>query len=65
LRDRDGAMAARYGVTAIPQTAVIDHDGKVVRLFVGGGKNTVEALRTALHDLSADKSPSPASERRP
>jgi hypothetical protein len=40
LQDRDGAVVAKYGFTVIPQTAVIDHGGKVVRLFVGGGKNT-------------------------
>ena len=35
--DRDGAVAARYAVTAIPQTVLIDRDGKIARLFVGGG----------------------------
>jgi hypothetical protein len=32
---------------------------------VGSGKYTAEALRTALQELSADKLPPPASERRP
>ena len=61
LRDRDGAVAARYGFTAIPQTAVIDNDGKVVRLFVGGGNSTAEALQKP----SGDKSPPSAAQRRP
>ena len=54
--DRDGVVAAKYVVSAIPQTVVIDREGKVARLFVGGGKNTAEALRKALEELSAGKS---------
>jgi len=53
--DRDGVVAAKYAVTAIPQTVVIDRDGNVARLFVGGGKKTAESLRTALQELSAAK----------
>jgi thiol-disulfide isomerase/thioredoxin len=53
--DRDGVVAARYAVTAIPQTVVIDREGKVSRLFVGGGKNTAEALRKALEELTRGK----------
>jgi thiol-disulfide isomerase/thioredoxin len=53
--DRDGAVAAKYAVTAIPQTVVIDREGKVVRLFVGGGKQTAEALRTAIKELIEGK----------
>jgi peroxiredoxin len=55
--DRDGAVAAKYGVTAIPQTVVIDPNGKVARLFVGGGKKTADSLRKALQELSAAKTP--------
>ena len=29
--DRDGGVAAKYAVTAIPQTVVIDRDGKIAR----------------------------------
>jgi thiol-disulfide isomerase/thioredoxin len=58
--DRDGVIAAKYAVTAIPQTVVIDREGKVVRLFVGGGKNTVEALRKVLQELTDGK---PAGEK--
>jgi thiol-disulfide isomerase/thioredoxin len=47
--DRDGAIAARYGVSAIPQTLVIDRDGKVVRHFVGGGPHYAKDLDDALH----------------
>jgi thiol-disulfide isomerase/thioredoxin len=50
--DRDGAAAGKYAVTAIPQTVVIDRDGKVARLFVGGGAKTADALRKALEELA-------------
>jgi thiol-disulfide isomerase/thioredoxin len=53
--DRDGAVAARYAVTAIPQTVLIDRDGKIARLFVGGGKKTADALRAAIQELTAMK----------
>lgn len=53
--DRDGVAAARYAVSAIPQTVVIDREGKIVRLFVGGGKKTAEALKTALQELTEPK----------
>jgi peroxiredoxin len=49
--DRDGAIAPRYGVTAIPQTVVIDREGKIARLFVGGGKKTADALRKSIQEL--------------
>jgi peroxiredoxin len=51
--DSDGAVAAKYAVTAIPQTVVIDRDGNIARLFVGGGKATAEALKKALDELMA------------
>jgi thiol-disulfide isomerase/thioredoxin len=53
--DRDGGIAARYAVTAIPQTVVIGRDGKIVRLFVGGGKKTADALRKTIEELLAAK----------
>jgi thiol-disulfide isomerase/thioredoxin len=56
--DRDGAVAAKYAVTAIPQTVVIDREGKIARLFVGGGKKTAEALRKALAELCGERSAS-------
>jgi thiol-disulfide isomerase/thioredoxin len=58
--DRDGKVAARYAVTAIPQTVVIDRDGKVARLFVGGGKKTAESLRKVLEELAGGKPPAAA-----
>ena len=53
--DPDGTVAAKYAVTAIPQTVVIDRDGKIARLFVGGEKKTAESLRKALEELAGGK----------
>lgn len=52
ILDRDGVAAARYAVTSIPQTVVIDREGNVVRLFIGGGPKLVEPLRQALQELT-------------
>ena len=49
--DRDGVVAEKYAAVAIPQTVIIDADGNVARLFVGGGPQFAEQLRTALADL--------------
>lgn len=46
--DKDGRIAERYGATSIPQTVIIDREGKVARLFVGGGARFDEQLRQAL-----------------
>jgi peroxiredoxin len=46
--DRDGDVAANYAAVAIPQTVVIGADGKVARLFIGGGPQYAEQLRAAL-----------------
>jgi len=46
--DRTGAVAEKYGATAIPQTVVIDREGKVTRLFVGGGPRLGDQLKEAL-----------------
>lgn len=50
--DHDGATAARYKVTAIPQTVVVDREGKVARLFIGGGEQAIQNLRQALQELT-------------
>ncbi len=49
--DPDGVVAEKYTVTAIPQTVVIDQQGNVARLLVGGGTQLVEQLREALEGL--------------
>jgi thiol-disulfide isomerase/thioredoxin len=54
--DSNGRVAERYGVTSIPQTVIIDREGKVVRLFVGGGARFGEQLRSALQSVLAEGS---------
>jgi len=49
--DQDGATAEKYSVTAIPQTVIIDADGKVARLFIGGGPNFGDQLHDALQEV--------------
>jgi thiol-disulfide isomerase/thioredoxin len=49
--DRDGRVAERYGATAIPQTVIIDGEGKVARLYVGGSPRFDATLRQALRSL--------------
>ncbi len=49
--DRDGRVAERYGATAIPQTVIIDREGTIVRLFVGGGARFDDQLRAALKSV--------------
>lgn len=63
--DRDGVVSAKYAVTAIPQTVVVDRDGKVARLFVGGGQGTADALKKTLQELSGDKPATPAAPAAP
>ena len=45
--DRDGAVAGKYAATAIPQTVIIDREGKVARVFVGGGPTFGDQVREA------------------
>ena len=49
--DRDGRVAEKYGATAIPQTVIIDRQGKVARLFVGAAARFDEQLRGALDSI--------------
>jgi peroxiredoxin len=46
--DRSGAVAEKYAAFAIPQTVIIDGNGKVARLFIGGGPQYADQLREAL-----------------
>jgi thiol-disulfide isomerase/thioredoxin len=55
--DRDGVVAEKYGVTAIPQTVVIDREGNVARLYVGGGPHLGDQLRDLIRSLLADDGP--------
>lgn len=46
--DHNGRIAEKYGATSIPQTVIIDREGKVARVFVGGGARFDDQLRSAL-----------------
>jgi thiol-disulfide isomerase/thioredoxin len=49
--DIDGVAAARYQARAIPQMVIVDQEGKVARLYVGGGSRMVEELTAAITEL--------------
>ncbi len=49
--DRGGRVAERYGATAIPQTVIIDGEGKVARLYIGGSPRFDATLRQALRSV--------------
>ena len=49
--DRDGVVAERYKANAIPQTVIIDREGKIARLFVGGGPKLGDQIREALKSV--------------
>lgn len=55
--DIDGVAATKYQATAIPQTVIIDRDGKVARLFVGGGAKLADQLRDALREVLSGAQP--------
>jgi len=55
--DRDGIVADKYQAAAIPQTVIIQRDGNVARLFVGGGTHFEEQLREALKAVLAGDKP--------
>ncbi len=51
LLDVDGEVAARYEANAIPQTVIIDREGNVAHLFVGGGSKFLESFEAALKSM--------------
>src|SRR6185436_21014538 len=55
--DKDGRVAERYGATSIPQTVIIDGEGRIARLFVGGGARFDEQLRQALRTVLVGTKP--------
>ena len=61
--DREGVVAAKYGVTAIPQTIIINRDGTVARHFIGGdsklGKKLVESVNGLISAPGPKKTPAP------
>ena len=55
--DKTGTVAEKYAANAIPQTVVIDRDGKITRLFIGGGPHLGDQLRDALQALMPAEKP--------
>ena len=53
--DRDGTTALKYQANAIPQTVIIDKEGNVARLFVGGGPKLGEQLKAAVEAVISGK----------
>ncbi len=49
--DADGTVAKSYQATAIPQTVIIDREGKVKHVFVGGGGATEAKIRESLDEM--------------
>jgi len=58
LLDSDGQTAAAYNAVAIPQSVIIDRNGNVTHVFVGGGAKFVNEFRTALAAVIALDTPS-------
>jgi thiol-disulfide isomerase/thioredoxin len=48
--DRDGQTAAAYQVNAIPQTVIINAEGKVTHVIVGGGPSVIDTLRASIQE---------------
>jgi thiol-disulfide isomerase/thioredoxin len=55
--DRDGAVAAKYQANAIPQTVIIDKEGVVSRVFIGGNAHLEDQIREALQTLLPEAKP--------
>lgn len=53
LIDAEGSVSKQYGIQAIPQTFVIDRDGKIAAHFMGTGQE--ENLRQTVKELLAIK----------
>ena len=53
LLDLDGVAADAYQATAIPQTVIIDQQGKIARLFIGGSPQIKQPLSEALEALTS------------
>ncbi len=52
LLDSDGGVGAEYDARAIPLTVIIDAEGIVRHVFVGGGDETTAAIEKAVRTLA-------------
>ena len=55
--DIDGVAAQRYQARAIPQLVIVDREGKIARLYVGGGSRMVEEMTAAIKELLGESEP--------
>ncbi|MEQ1824332.1 MAG: TlpA disulfide reductase family protein [Pirellula sp.] len=53
--DSDGAIARAYRAQAIPQTVIIDRQGRVAHIIVGGGEATEKKVRESINILLESK----------
>ena len=53
VMDVDGEAGRYYEATAIPQTVIVDRDGKITHVFVGGGSNFLEEFSSAVEEVVA------------
>ncbi|WP_437227473.1 redoxin domain-containing protein [Planctomicrobium sp. SH661] len=53
--DVDGVVAHRYEASTIPQHVVIDPQGNVTHVFIGGGPVLIEKLREAIPEALSKK----------
>lgn len=53
--DIDGVAAGRYQADAIPQTVVIDREGTITHVFVGGGPKLGQQLHAAIGETLGEK----------
>lgn len=51
LLDVDGEIAAAYSANAIPQTVIVDREGRVTHVFVGGGSRVAAQFKAALRSV--------------
>jgi thiol-disulfide isomerase/thioredoxin len=61
--DKEGLVADKYNAVAIPQTVIVNRDGTVARLFVGGGPHFLDQLRAALKAVLDGPKPAAAAEK--
>ena len=49
--DIDGAIGRRYQVDSIPQLVLVDQEGNVARLYIGGGQGVVDQFTASVKEL--------------
>ena len=66
VMDVDGEAGRYYDARAIPQTVIVDREGKITHLFVGGGSKFLDEFATALKSVVAgDNEAAPDADAQP